>query len=418
VQLHNVFDTPTHLHIVIELATGGELFDRIIHRGHYSECDAAELVMQVGSALQYIHAHGVTHRDLKPENLLYANALPNAPIKITDFGCDARRAAGATADARSGLATFHARGACRLAKLHMDGDSVMTTSVGTPGYAAPEVISGKDYGPEVDVWSLGVILYILLCGYPPFVEDDTPSLFRKIMRAEFDFPSPGVWDQISNGARASERRRGAPLRPWPGARTALSAHSSLLPQPPPPPPKRSVAPLRRGACRGQGRSQVDARARQGQAVHGRAAAAGAMGQNGDNAQGAPAHHRFGPAGLPKRPAPAAAHGGHERDRHGAHEARLGRRAARRAPQLRAALDAPLHARSVRDGEFACGRAGGYVEPGRRGRTHGRRPLRARRTRRRRAFDRHRLRARLQTVYTRFDSVHAFVCVIRVGSTWF
>lgn len=170
-QLHDVFETSTHLHLVIELATGGELFDRIISKGYYSENDAARVVMQLASALQYMHSHGVTHRDLKPENLLYARPDSSALIKITDFG---------------------------LAKLST-ADDVMRSAVGTPGYVAPEVISGSAYGPEVDVWSLGVILYIMLCGFAPFNDSDLPGLFHKILRADYSFPSPGVWDSISDG---------------------------------------------------------------------------------------------------------------------------------------------------------------------------------------------------------------------------
>ncbi|XP_053870834.1 calcium/calmodulin-dependent protein kinase type 1B [Malaclemys terrapin pileata] len=155
----------------MQLVTGGELFDRIVARGHYTERDASRLVRQVLGAVSYLHQLGVVHRDLKPENLLYASPLEDAKIMITDFG---------------------------LSKLESDG--VMATACGTPGYVAPELLEQKPYGKAVDSWALGVISYILLCGYPPFYDDNDSELFAQILKGEFEFDSP-YWDDISDSAK-------------------------------------------------------------------------------------------------------------------------------------------------------------------------------------------------------------------------
>jgi len=156
----------------MELATGGELFDSIVSRGKYSEKDAARVVQQVASACHYLHAIGIVHRDLKPENLLLESKAADARVKIADFG---------------------------LSKI-MEATSVLQTACGTPGYVAPEVLLGEGYNQEVDVWSIGVITYILLCGFPPFYADSNAKLFEKIMAGSYTFPSP-YWDKISESAK-------------------------------------------------------------------------------------------------------------------------------------------------------------------------------------------------------------------------
>jgi len=173
VKLLGVYDEKKKMNLVMELVTGGELFDRIVERGNYTEADAAKLIGDLCTALHYLHSKHIVHRDLKPENLLYADKRDDAPIKLADFG---------------------------LAKL-VGGAVVMQTACGTPGYVAPEVLANKGYGLEVDMWSVGVILYILLCGFPPFYEDELPALFRQIMSGRYDFPSPW-WDNISQDAKA------------------------------------------------------------------------------------------------------------------------------------------------------------------------------------------------------------------------
>lgn len=151
--------------------TGGELFDRIVEKGSYTEKDASGLIRQVLAAVDYMHDQGVVHRDLKPENLLYYSPHDDSKIMISDFG---------------------------LSK--MEDSGIMATACGTPGYVAPEVLAQKPYGKAVDVWSIGVISYILLCGYPPFYDENDANLFAQILRGEFEFDSP-YWDEISDSAK-------------------------------------------------------------------------------------------------------------------------------------------------------------------------------------------------------------------------
>eukprot|EP01120_Amphizonella_sp_Union-15-10_P015634 TRINITY_DN807_c0_g4_i1.p1 TRINITY_DN807_c0_g4~~TRINITY_DN807_c0_g4_i1.p1 ORF type:complete len:439 (-),score=89.98 TRINITY_DN807_c0_g4_i1:106-1422(-) len=171
VQLYDVFDEPEHLFLVLEYVTGGELFEQIVSRGHYSEKDAANLIRQILDAVDYMHSNGVAHRDLKPENLL-CSGKDNSEIKITDFG---------------------------LSK-SFSGEVTLQTACGTPDYVAPEVLLSKPYDCSVDIWSVGVITYILLCGFPPFYGKDNQEIFQKILSAKFDFPSPD-WDDISEEAK-------------------------------------------------------------------------------------------------------------------------------------------------------------------------------------------------------------------------
>jgi len=171
VKLLEAYESRTCVYLVMELVTGGELFDRIVEKGSYSEKDAADLIKQVLSAVAYMHDQGVVHRDLKPENLLYYSPDPDSKIMISDFG---------------------------LSKMEESG--VMATACGTPGYVAPEVLAQKPYGKAVDVWSIGVISYILLCGYPPFYDENDANLFAQILKGEFEFDSP-YWDDISEEAK-------------------------------------------------------------------------------------------------------------------------------------------------------------------------------------------------------------------------
>ena len=171
VRTFEVYDEPKQLYIVMEFMKGGELFEKIVEKDHYSEKEAADTIRPVVEAIKYCHEMGIVHRDLKPENLLYSSEEEDAIIKITDFG----------------LARFY-------------DDDLMTTACGTPGYVAPEILVGKGYGLEVDYWSLGVILYIMLSGFPPFHEDSNEELFEKIKAGNFEFPSP-YWDDISEMAK-------------------------------------------------------------------------------------------------------------------------------------------------------------------------------------------------------------------------
>eukprot|EP01029_Cantina_marsupialis_P007159 TRINITY_DN1791_c0_g1_i1.p1 TRINITY_DN1791_c0_g1~~TRINITY_DN1791_c0_g1_i1.p1 ORF type:complete len:324 (+),score=99.40 TRINITY_DN1791_c0_g1_i1:115-1086(+) len=171
VRLIEVFDCPKYFYMVMEKMVGGELFDRIVAKEKYTEQEAKDTIKALAEAIKYCHELGVAHRDLKPENLLYASPHSDV-IKIADFG---------------------------LAKL-IDESKMMQTACGTPGYVAPEILIGSGYGAEVDLWSLGVIAYILLCGFPPFYDDNNAALFEKIKKAEFVFLEP-YWDGVSADAK-------------------------------------------------------------------------------------------------------------------------------------------------------------------------------------------------------------------------
>lgn len=171
VKLYDIYETKDNVVIAMELLEGKELFDAICDRGAYTEFDAAKVVMQITTAIQYLNTLGISHRDLKPENIVYALDEENSAVKITDLG---------------------------LAKLY-GGDDLMMTPCGTPGYVAPEVLSQKGYGMECDMWSIGIILYVLLCGYLPFYEDP-PALYDSIRNARYDMPEED-WDTVSAEAK-------------------------------------------------------------------------------------------------------------------------------------------------------------------------------------------------------------------------
>ncbi|KAH7387108.1 hypothetical protein KP509_16G005800 [Ceratopteris richardii] len=166
IRLYEVIDTPTDIYLSMEYVNSGELFDYIVEKGRLSENEARRFFQQIISGVEYCHRNMVVHRDLKPENLLLDSKYN---IKIADFG---------------------------LSNVMRDGH-FLKTSCGSPNYAAPEVISGKLYaGPEVDVWSCGVILYALLCGSLPFDDENIPNLFKKIKGGIYTLPS-----YLSAGAR-------------------------------------------------------------------------------------------------------------------------------------------------------------------------------------------------------------------------
>ncbi|KAM6151634.1 calcium/calmodulin-dependent protein kinase type 1B [Rhynchocyon petersi] len=166
VALEDVHESPSHLYLAMELVTGGELFDRIMERGSYTEKDASHLVGQVLGAVSYLHSLGIAHQDLKPENLLYATPLEDSKIMVSDFG---------------------------LSKIQAGN------MLAHPGIS-PELLEQKPYRKVVDVWALGVICYILLCGYPPFYDESDPKLFSQILRASYELDSP-FWDDISESAK-------------------------------------------------------------------------------------------------------------------------------------------------------------------------------------------------------------------------
>lgn len=171
VKLFEIYDEGAVLYLVIELMSGGELFDRIVEKQNYSEKEAAETIKPIVDAIRYCHEQGIVHRDLKPENLLYETEQETSIVKISDFG----------------LARFVQ-------------NELATTACGTPSYIAPEIVNGKGYGKEVDYWSIGIILYIMLCGFPPFYSDNNKELFDAITSCKYEFPSPN-FDNVSDSAK-------------------------------------------------------------------------------------------------------------------------------------------------------------------------------------------------------------------------
>ncbi len=160
-----------YYYLVCELCSGGELFDRILEKGRFSEHGAAKIIYKILLALNYMHDAGVCHRDLKPENFMFASSHKHAEIKIIDFG----------------LSKFISKG------------QKLDTIVGTPYYVAPEVLRGQ-YNQTCDMWSVGVLLYILLCGYPPFTGKGSKEIFKKILTVSLEFPEDD-WRGISVSAK-------------------------------------------------------------------------------------------------------------------------------------------------------------------------------------------------------------------------
>lgn len=173
VKCYGVYETDERMYLFLELMSGGELFDKIVDQGHYTEEEAATTTYKLLSALKHMHEKGIAHRDLKPENMLMTSKKPDAEVKITDFG---------------------------LSKFFDEQTTVMKTPCGTPGYIAPEVLHMKGYDQQCDVWSLGVIVYILLCGFPPFYADNDAQLFDRIKKGQYEFLRP-YWDPVSDTAK-------------------------------------------------------------------------------------------------------------------------------------------------------------------------------------------------------------------------
>ncbi|KAG5562638.1 hypothetical protein RHGRI_005384 [Rhododendron griersonianum] len=176
ISIVGAYEDAVSVHVVMELCAGGELFDRIIQRGHYTERKAAELARVIVGVVEACHSLGVMHRDLKPENFLFVNQEEESPLKTIDFG----------------LSVFFRPG------------ETFTDVVGSPYYVAPEVLR-KLYGPECDVWSAGVIIYILLSGVPPFWDETEQGIFEQVLKGELDFVSE-PWPSISDGAKDLVRR--------------------------------------------------------------------------------------------------------------------------------------------------------------------------------------------------------------------
>ncbi|EKX51008.1 hypothetical protein GUITHDRAFT_157273 [Guillardia theta CCMP2712] len=184
-RLHGVYDEKSKCFLILDLASGGTVLDRIIENDCFKENDAKKVSKDVLTAIEYLHSLGISHRDLKPENLLYASNDPQSPdyttVKVADFG---------------------------LSKIFVEKQP-MRTVCGSPNYVAPEVVDpyciSIGYGPEVDIWSMGIVIYVMLCGFLPFYADSNAELFRLICAGDFSFPSP-YWDGISESAKQLIRK--------------------------------------------------------------------------------------------------------------------------------------------------------------------------------------------------------------------
>lgn len=173
IKLYEYFEDETNVYLVTELCEGGELFDRIVKNEYFNEQLAAKTFKMILLALNYCHSQNIVHRDLKPENFLYSSQDENSDLKIIDFG----------------LSKILAQG-----KLQR-----MKSRAGTPYYISPEVLTGN-YDVSCDMWSAGCMLYILLCGYPPFYGDDNQEILQMVQKGVFDFDGE-EWDNVSSEAK-------------------------------------------------------------------------------------------------------------------------------------------------------------------------------------------------------------------------
>ncbi|XP_025016041.1 calcium/calmodulin-dependent protein kinase type II alpha chain isoform X4 [Tetranychus urticae] len=173
VRLHDSIQEEGYHYLIFDLVTGGELFEDIVAREYYSEADASHCIQQILESVNHCHMNNVVHRDLKPENLLLASKQKGAAVKLADFGL----------------------------AIEVSGDrSAWFGFAGTPGYLSPEVLRKEPYSKPVDIWACGVILYILLVGYPPFWDEDQHRLYAQIKAGAYDYPSP-EWDTVTPEAK-------------------------------------------------------------------------------------------------------------------------------------------------------------------------------------------------------------------------
>ncbi|CAF1053917.1 unnamed protein product [Rotaria sp. Silwood1] len=173
VRLHDSIAEEGFHYLVFDLVTGGELFEDIVAREFYSEADASHCIQQILEAVRHCHENNIVHRDLKPENLLLASKTKGAAVKLADFGL----------------------------AIEVNGEQTQWYGfAGTPGYLSPEVLKKEPYGKPVDIWACGVILYILLVGYPPFWDEDQHRLYNQIKAGAYDYPSP-EWDTVTTEAK-------------------------------------------------------------------------------------------------------------------------------------------------------------------------------------------------------------------------
>ena len=170
-KLHHVFETAQRIYLITDLLEGGELYDMIVERCNFTENESLRIIKKIVQTVEYMNTKHICHRDIKPENILFRVKGNIDSVCVTDFG---------------------------LSKISTS--KKLETACGTPSYVAPEVLSGEKYGFEVDIWSCGVLLYVLLCGFPPFYSDNDADLYKLIQSGVYSFPSP-YWDNVSENAK-------------------------------------------------------------------------------------------------------------------------------------------------------------------------------------------------------------------------
>uniref|UniRef100_A0A8I5R1L5 Serine/threonine-protein kinase 33 n=1 Tax=Papio anubis TaxID=9555 RepID=A0A8I5R1L5_PAPAN len=181
IHLEQVFETPKKMYLVMELCEDGELKEILDRKGHFSENETRWIIQSLASAIAYLHNNDIVHRDLKLENIMVKSSLTddnneiNLNIKVTDFGLAVKK------QSRS--------------------EAMLQATCGTPIYMAPEVINAHDYSQQCDIWSIGVIMYMLFCGEPPFLASSEEKLFELIRKGELHFENP-VWNSISDCAKS------------------------------------------------------------------------------------------------------------------------------------------------------------------------------------------------------------------------
>uniref|UniRef100_A0A8C6EH38 Serine/threonine-protein kinase 33 n=1 Tax=Microcebus murinus TaxID=30608 RepID=A0A8C6EH38_MICMU len=181
IHLEQIFETPKKMYLVLELCEDGELKEILNRKGHFSENETRLIIQSLASAIAYLHSNDIVHRDLKLENIMVKSSFIddnnelNLNIKVTDFGL--------------------------AVKKQGRGEAMLQTTCGTPIYMAPEVINAHDYSQQCDIWSIGVIMYILLCGQPPFLANSEDKLFELIKKGELRFEDP-IWDSVSDSAKS------------------------------------------------------------------------------------------------------------------------------------------------------------------------------------------------------------------------
>lgn len=200
-RLYDYFEDEKYVYLVLELCSGGELFDRIIANKYYNENDARIIFSQIMKAIYYCHLNGVCHRDLKPENFIMVSKKDPFMLKVIDFGLsrtfDSSNASELYEGSPKDVLADKTNDTNKVNRPKRKSKAVLKTKAGTPFYIAPEVLTGS-YNEKCDVWSAGVILYILFCGYPPFYGENNKEILEAVKKGKLEFSTPEWKDKSKN----------------------------------------------------------------------------------------------------------------------------------------------------------------------------------------------------------------------------